>query len=125
MTVCSSASSGATSRHIRCVCGKPCRSTIGVPDPETAVCRETPSATGIIMRGSVGAGDQQSISEFGILGPVVAFQHGERLPLKGPMHRAVLARLIVARGEVVSVDRLIEDLATTRGAIRTFVSDLR
>jgi len=73
----------------------------------------------------VGAGDQQPISEFGILGPVVAFRDGEPVKLRGPKHRALLARLIVARGEVVSVDRLIDDLSTTRGAIRTFVSDLR
>ena len=53
-----------------------------------------------------------------------------RLALKGPKQRAVLARLILARGEVVSVDRLVDDLwldppARAVGAIRTFVRDLR
>jgi len=28
------ASSGATSRHIKCVCGKPCSRSSGEPDPE-------------------------------------------------------------------------------------------
>ena len=55
---------------------------------------------------------------------------GERIALKGPMHRTLLARLIVARGEVVSVDRLVDDLwpappPRAVGAIRTFVADLR
>src|SRR4051794_38821350 len=118
MTVCSPARRGATWRHIRCVCGKPCRRTTGDPEPELSWCS-------LIMDGTVATSDQQPISEFGILGPVVAFRNGEPLKLGGPMHRALLARLIVARGAVVSVDRLIDDLSTTRGAIRTFVSDLR
>ncbi len=65
-----------------------------------------------------------------MLGPVVAWDAGERIALKGPRHRAVLARLIVARGEVVSVARLVDDLwpeppPRAVGAVRTFVSDLR
>ncbi len=73
--------------------------------------------------------DQQPIS-FQVLGPIAAFADGEPVALKGPIHRALLARLIVARGEVVSVDRLTEDLWASPppravGAIRTFVGDLR
>ncbi|WP_446686793.1 AfsR/SARP family transcriptional regulator [Plantactinospora siamensis] len=50
--------------------------------------------------------------------------------LRGPRHRAVLARLIVARGRVVPVDRLVEDLWTDPppgavSAVRTFVAALR
>ena len=50
--------------------------------------------------------------ELGVLGPVVAWDDaGERIALKGPRHRAVLARLIVARGAVVTVStRLVDDL---------------
>ncbi|MGI8778903.1 MAG: BTAD domain-containing putative transcriptional regulator, partial [Solirubrobacteraceae bacterium] len=69
--------------------------------------------------------------EFGVLGPVAAWDRGgSRIALKGPRHRAVLARLIVARGRVVPVARLVEDLwidppAGAVGAVRTFVGDLR
>ncbi|PXX66725.1 DNA-binding SARP family transcriptional activator [Nocardia tenerifensis] len=67
---------------------------------------------------------------FGVLGPVRAERDGQPLALKGPRHRAVLARLLVARGRVVSVDQLIDDLwerppQGAVGAIQTFVADLR
>ncbi|MFD8816842.1 BTAD domain-containing putative transcriptional regulator, partial [Streptomyces sp. NPDC059627] len=67
---------------------------------------------------------------FGVLGPVTAERPGLPLALKGPRHRAVLARLIVARGRVVPVARLVADLweeppPTAVGALRTFVGDLR
>ncbi|MEV6285351.1 BTAD domain-containing putative transcriptional regulator [Kribbella sp. NPDC051770] len=68
---------------------------------------------------------------FGVLGPVVAWgKDGEPLALKGPRHRAVLARLIVARGRVVPVDVLVDDLwvappAGAVSAVRTFVAALR
>ncbi|GAA2938039.1 MULTISPECIES: AfsR/SARP family transcriptional regulator [Streptomyces] len=68
---------------------------------------------------------------FGILGPVVAWDGGAvPLDLRGPRHRAVLARLVIARGRVVPVTRLVEDLWTEPpaggvGAVRTFVSALR
>ncbi|WP_421107637.1 BTAD domain-containing putative transcriptional regulator [Streptomyces sp. NEAU-S77] len=67
---------------------------------------------------------------FGVLGPVVAEGDGGVLALKGPRHRAVLARLIVARRRVVPVSRLVEDLwdeppAGAVGAVQTFVGALR
>ncbi|MEU0838382.1 BTAD domain-containing putative transcriptional regulator [Streptomyces sp. NPDC005962] len=67
---------------------------------------------------------------FGVLGPVVAAGDGGALALKGPRHRAVLARLIVARRRVVPVSRLVEDLwdeppAGAVGAVQTFVGALR
>jgi DNA-binding SARP family transcriptional activator len=67
---------------------------------------------------------------FGVLGPVAAATGLGPVPLRGPRHRAVLARLLIARGRVVPVDQLVDDLWATppRGAvaaIRTFVSDLR
>jgi DNA-binding SARP family transcriptional activator len=68
---------------------------------------------------------------FGVLGPVAAWgADAAALDLKGPRHRAVLARLAVARGRVVPLNMLIEDLwevppAGAAGAIRTFVGALR
>ncbi|MEW2303239.1 winged helix-turn-helix domain-containing protein, partial [Streptomyces sp. NPDC006655] len=67
---------------------------------------------------------------FAVLGPVSAERDGVPLALKGPRHRAVLARLIVARGRVVPVGRLVADLwdeppPAAVGALRTFVGDLR
>lgn len=68
---------------------------------------------------------------FGVLGPVVAWDGaGDRIALKGPSHRAVLARLLVARGRVVPVGALVDDLwvappAGAVAAVRTFVAALR
>ncbi|MEU4232203.1 AfsR/SARP family transcriptional regulator [Nonomuraea sp. NPDC026600] len=68
---------------------------------------------------------------FGVLGPVTAWDDaGGAIALKGPRHRAVLARLIVARRRVVPVSRLVEDLwldppPGAVGAVRTFVAALR
>ncbi|MYS71327.1 SARP family transcriptional regulator, partial [Streptomyces sp. SID5926] len=68
---------------------------------------------------------------FGVLGAVTARRGPDALALKGPRHRAVLARLILARRRVVPVARLVEDLwdapppPRAVGAVRTFVGDLR
>lgn len=68
---------------------------------------------------------------FGVLGPVAAWDGaGDAVALKGPRHRAVLARLIVARRRVVPVARLVDDLwaeppQDATGAVRTFVAALR
>ncbi|MGP4022931.1 AfsR/SARP family transcriptional regulator [Actinomadura sp. 3N407] len=68
---------------------------------------------------------------FGVLGPVTAWDgSGGVIALKGPRHRAVLARLIIARGRVVPVTRLVDDLwldppPDAVGAVRTFVAALR
>ncbi|MBP0457305.1 AfsR/SARP family transcriptional regulator [Streptomyces montanisoli] len=67
----------------------------------------------------------------GVLGPVLAWDgEGGQVALKGPRHRAVLARLVVARRRVVPVTRLVEDLwdeppPDAVGAVRTFVAVLR
>ena len=52
--------------------------------------------------------------EFSVLGPVTA-----NVTLKGPAHRAVLARLIVVRGRTVPVGHLVYDicLAPPSGAV--------
>ncbi|NYH46046.1 DNA-binding SARP family transcriptional activator [Micromonospora jinlongensis] len=67
---------------------------------------------------------------FGVLGPVTAVTARGPAPLRGHRHRLVLARLLIAHGRVVPVERLVDDLwevATDGavGAIRTFVADLR
>ncbi|MDN3241719.1 BTAD domain-containing putative transcriptional regulator [Glycomyces tritici] len=67
----------------------------------------------------------------GVLGPVLAWDGaGRELDLRGPRHRAVLARLVAAHGRVVPVDRIVDDLwveppAGAVGAVRTFVAALR
>ncbi|GGS75837.1 AfsR/SARP family transcriptional regulator [Streptomyces badius] len=70
--------------------------------------------------------------QFGLLGPVVAWDpDGGLLPLSAPRHREVLGRLLIARGRVVPVGRLVADLwedeppAGAVGAVRTFVAALR
>ncbi|MFF0746926.1 BTAD domain-containing putative transcriptional regulator [Streptomyces sp. NPDC004111] len=70
--------------------------------------------------------------EFGVLGPVAARDaDGTPVPLGGPRHREVLGRLLIARGRVVPVARLVADLwpdgppASAVGAVRTFVAALR
>lgn len=69
--------------------------------------------------------------EFGVLGAVMAWDDdGHPVDLKGPRHRAVLARLIVARGRVVPATRLVDDLWIdppdgALSAVRTFVASLR
>ncbi|MBE1574030.1 BTAD domain-containing putative transcriptional regulator [Amycolatopsis roodepoortensis] len=67
---------------------------------------------------------------FGVLGPLVAEDDGGEVGLKGPRHRAVLARLLIARGRVVPVERLVDDLwerppEGAVGAVQTFVGALR
>ncbi|MEU4445305.1 BTAD domain-containing putative transcriptional regulator [Actinosynnema sp. NPDC050801] len=67
---------------------------------------------------------------FGVLGPLEAVDERGPVDLKGPRHRAVLARLLVASGRVVPVTRLIDDLWDDApdgalGAVQTFVGALR
>jgi predicted ATPase/DNA-binding SARP family transcriptional activator len=69
---------------------------------------------------------------FGILGPLlVAHDQGREVALGGPRQRAVLAILLLHAGEVVSRDRLIEDLweerppATAAKTLQVYISNLR
>ncbi|GAA3520679.1 BTAD domain-containing putative transcriptional regulator [Actinocatenispora rupis] len=67
----------------------------------------------------------------GVLGPCVAEVDGLPVPLGGRRQRAVLALLTAARGEVRSVDRMIEDLwsgeppAKAVASLQAYVSNLR
>ncbi|MBX9247112.1 AfsR/SARP family transcriptional regulator [Actinotalea ferrariae] len=68
---------------------------------------------------------------FGVLGPVAAWAQDEPVALKGPRHREVLARLLVARRRMVPVTLLVDDLwdddppPGAVAAVRTFVASLR
>lgn len=69
--------------------------------------------------------------EFRILGPLEAEGEGRLVPLGGSKQRAVLAILLLARGEAVSVDRLVDELwgeqppDTATKTVQVYVSRLR
>ncbi len=66
-----------------------------------------------------------------VLGSFAAEVGGEPLPLGGPRQRGVLALLVAARGQVVSVDRMVEDLwrgeppSRALASLQAYVSNLR
>src|SRR5579884_2333941 len=68
---------------------------------------------------------------FGILGPLVASRDGETLALGGVRQRALLAILLVHANEMVSTERLIEQLGggarsgSSANAVHVAVSRLR
>jgi len=69
--------------------------------------------------------------EFRTLGPFEVLEDGQPLVLGGPRQRALLAILLLHRGEVVSSDRLIDELwgerppATAVKTLQGYVSRLR
>jgi YVTN family beta-propeller protein len=71
------------------------------------------------------------VLEFRILGPFEVLEDDRRLVLGGPRQRALLAILLLHRGEVVSSDRLIDELwgerppATAAKTLQGYVSHLR
>ena len=66
-----------------------------------------------------------------VLGPVAAFRDDEAAALGGPRQRAVLARLALVAGQVVTADRLIDDVwsgdppPTATNTLQSYVSLLR
>ncbi|WP_202421569.1 BTAD domain-containing putative transcriptional regulator [Gordonia sp. SID5947] len=66
-----------------------------------------------------------------VLGSFAAEDNDGPVPLGGPRQRGVLALLVAARGQVVSVDRLVEDLwqgeppSHARTSLQAYVSNLR
>ena len=66
-----------------------------------------------------------------VLGSFGAEVNGESVPLGGPRQRGVLALLVAARGQVVSADRMIEDLwrgeppSRALASLQAYVSNLR
>jgi YVTN family beta-propeller protein len=69
--------------------------------------------------------------DFRILGPLEVQENGRLAPLGGTKQRALLAILLLHRGEVVSVDRLIDELwgerppGTATKTVQVYVSRLR
>lgn len=76
------------------------------------------------------AHDQPAV-RISVLGPVRAWVNGQPVDLAGPKQRSVLVRLVLAHGDVVSVDRLIEDLwageppPKALAALQAYISHLR
>ena len=70
-------------------------------------------------------------ARFQVLGPISVRLAGRPVRLRGARHREVLARLLIAKGRVVPVDRLIDDLWPEQppqqalAAVQTFISQLR
>ena len=66
-----------------------------------------------------------------VLGSFAAEDGGVPVPLGGPRQRGVLALLVAARGQVVSVDRMVEDLwrgeppSRALASLQAYVSNLR
>src|SRR5262245_48296584 len=69
--------------------------------------------------------------EFRVLGPIEVWSEGRQLRLGGTKQRATLAVLLLNRNEVVSIDRLIEEVwnddapATAVKVVQVYVSQLR
>ena len=69
--------------------------------------------------------------DFGILGRIEATQAGDPIELGSPRQRAVFARLLMASNEVVTTDRLIDDLwsgeppRSARHTLHVYISGLR
>jgi len=73
----------------------------------------------------------QAMIEFGVLGPLVATREGEPLRVGGGKQRALLAILLLNTNEVISSDRLIDELwgeappKTAGKALQVHISQLR
>src|SRR5687767_3334462 len=69
--------------------------------------------------------------EFRVLGPLEVFEDGQALPLGGTKQRALLACLLLRANQLVSTDRLVEELwphgapRTAAKTIQVYVSKLR
>ncbi len=69
--------------------------------------------------------------EFHLLGPLEVLDSGSPLALGGQKQRALLALLLIRSGEVVSADRLTQDISgdqppkTAQTALQVYVSRLR
>src|SRR6185437_3016678 len=56
----------------------------------------------------VGGGGRAMTLEFGVLGPIEVRRDGQPVALGGPQQRRMIATLLAERGQVVSVDRLVD-----------------
>jgi DNA-binding SARP family transcriptional activator len=77
------------------------------------------------------AAPHQQPARVAVLGPVRAWLGSAPIDVGGPRQRSLLARLVLAKGQVVSVDRLIDDLwhgeppPKALSALQAYVSHLR
>ncbi|WP_396928104.1 BTAD domain-containing putative transcriptional regulator [Mycolicibacterium sp.] len=77
------------------------------------------------------AAPHQQPVQVAVLGPVRAWHGSVPADVGGPRQRSLLARLVLAKGQVVSVDRLIDDLwhgeppPKALSALQAYVSHLR
>ena len=68
---------------------------------------------------------------FSLLGPLEVLDEGREIPLRAPKHRALLALLLLRRGEPVPVESIADELwageppATGTKAVRVYVGELR
>jgi DNA-binding SARP family transcriptional activator len=66
-----------------------------------------------------------------VLGPLQVWRDGARVEPTSPKQRAVLIDLVLHAGEIVSRDRLIDDLwgdqppASAAGTVQNYISQLR
>ena len=80
---------------------------------------------------AVGENGRAGALDIRLLGPITAERDGEAVSLGGPRQRAVLARLALVAGQVVTVDRLVDDVwagdppATAVNTLQSYVSLLR
>lgn len=83
------------------------------------------------MRGATLKATKRARVEFRVLGPLEVWRSGDLVEVGGARQRAVLARLLMAKQEVVPVDRLIDDLwdgepsPSALGVLQAYVSNLR
>jgi hypothetical protein len=102
--------------------------TLKGPNEDFARSNFSRSQIGRLPGGTVGSG---VMIEFGVLGPLEASRGGEPVHLGGGKQRALLAILLLNANEVVSSDRLIDELwgeaapETAGKALQVHVSQLR
>jgi DNA-binding SARP family transcriptional activator len=78
-----------------------------------------------------GGGAVERALDIRLLGPIAAERNGDGVSLGGPRQRAVLARLALVAGQVVTVDRLVDDVwagdppQTAVNTLQSYVSLLR
>lgn len=101
------------------------------PRPERDLARDPEPAGNSRTARSAGVYDVRDMVCIRVLGSFGAERDGEPVPLGGRRQRSVLALLVAARGQVVPVDRMVEDLwqdaapAQAVTSLQAYVSNLR
>ncbi len=78
-----------------------------------------------------GACDEEGLIEFRVLGPLTAADDGQPVALGSPKQRALLAELLLARGALVSRERLIDAVwgesppASAAASLQVYIHGLR